>query len=208
MTLRSHMKSSSNSSADLYLEAISLLDTMCSSFISVLYSLSSASRLFSSFCALAASRAARSSARFCCRACDSYASFSAAKSGLATSRRVFSSRLTMSLTFLSTLTRFTAFSLWNPTCPISMPVVFLRLAQGVYTIHTLFILQPWIEFCFTSCAQSSSVSSGMSSMVAPSGSRRYTCALDRSSTWNQRSQGSPYLMRSSFSYLSRPMYMR
>jgi hypothetical protein len=39
-------------------------------------------------------------------------------------------------------------------------------------------------FCLTSCAQSSSVSAGMSSMPAPSGSRKYTCAEDMSSTWN------------------------
>jgi hypothetical protein len=38
----------------------------------------------------------------------------------------------------------------------------------------------------TSWQQSSSVSAGMASMSTPSGSRRYTCADDRSSTWNLR----------------------
>lgn len=47
---------------------------------------------------------------------------------------------------------------------------------------------PCIEFCLTSCAQSSNVSVGISSRLAPSGSRRYTCALDMSSTWNLRKE--------------------
>ena len=67
-----------------------------------------------------------------------------------------------------------------------MEAVFFRLAHGVYTMSTHVALLPEIELAFTSCAQSSSVSAGMSSMVRPTGSRRYTCADDRSSTWNLR----------------------
>eukprot|EP00955_Chlamydomonas_euryale_P018874 201298-Chlamydomonas_euryale.AAC.1 len=47
-----------------------------------------------------------------------------------------------------------------------------------------------MEFCFTSCAQSSSVPGGMSPMPAPSGSRRYTCADDSPSTWNLQARQS------------------
>lgn len=62
-----------------------------------------------------------------------------------------------------------------------------RLLASNITASTdiaLHMLAPWIEFCFTSWQQSSSVYSGMSSSVVPSGSRRYTWADDRSSTWN------------------------
>lgn len=38
----------------------------------------------------------------------------------------------------------------------------------------------------TSWQQSSSVSAGIASMSTPSGSRKYTCADDKSSTWNLR----------------------
>lgn len=39
----------------------------------------------------------------------------------------------------------TFFWLWKPTCPISMPRVFFKLPNGVYTTDTLFILQPTNE---------------------------------------------------------------
>jgi len=48
----------------------------------------------------------------------------------------------------------------------------------------------------TRVTQSSRVSGGMASQAALRGRRRYTCALDRASTWNQTSCGSPHLIRS------------
>lgn len=78
-----------------------------------------------------------------------------------------------------------------------MDAVFRRLAHGVYTIPTLVSLLPWMELCFTSWQQSSSVSGGMESMSTPSGSRRYTCADDRSSTWNLRHVDDCTIRRSS-----------
>ncbi len=53
---------------------------------------------------------------------------------------------------------------------------------GMWHIPAVIAYLPSIEFCLTSCAQSSSVSGGMSSTLAPSGSLRYTWALLRSST--------------------------
>ena len=76
----------------------------------------------------------------------------------------------------------------------------------MYTIVTLFSLFPAMELAFTSCAQSSSSSGVMSSMVSPCATRTYTCALLIFDTWNHTSSGKPYLIRSSFSTLSLPMY--
>lgn len=51
-------------------------------------------------------------------------------------------------------------------------------------------------------AHSSSKSGLMSSSFSPGFCRKYTCAEDKSSTWNQTSSGSPKRINSSFSYLS------
>merc|ERR1719436_2220302 len=81
-----------------------------------------------------------------------------------------------------------------------------------------------MEFAFVSCAISMTIFSGilskavinvflasaLSLMVAkftvPGGSRKYTCADEYLCTWNQMSSGQPYFNKSSFSYLSFPMY--
>ena len=49
-------------------------------------------------------------------------------------------------------------------------------------------LFPCIELALTSCAQSSNVSAGISDIDFPTGSLRYTCADDKSSTWNLRNK--------------------
>ncbi len=57
---------------------------------------------------------------------------------------------------------------------------------------------PSIELAFTSCAQSTSNGSGMASQEdIDSGRRRYTCAEESLSTWNQTSCGHAYLIKSS-----------
>jgi hypothetical protein len=43
----------------------------------------------------------------------------------------------------------TSLRLVDRTWPTSMDAVFRRLAHGVYTMLTLFSLQPWMLFCFT-----------------------------------------------------------
>ena len=77
-----------------------------------------------------------------------------------------------------------------------MDAVFLRLLQGVYTTSQRASLLPSMLFAFTSVTQSSSVSGGIASHAAPRGRRRYTCALESASTWNQTSCGRPHLIKS------------
>ena len=38
--------------------------------------------------------------------------------------------------------QLTILELWNPTCPTSIPCVFFKLGNGVYTMFTLLVLQP------------------------------------------------------------------
>lgn len=59
-----------------------------------------------------------------------------------------------------------------------------RAYRGPYSTPNRSV--PCIELAFTSWQQSSRVSAGMSSIVDPLGSLRYTCADERSSTWNLR----------------------
>jgi len=54
-----------------------------------------------------------------------------------------------------------------PTCPISIPSVFLRFVHIVYTTSTSFILQPEMLFAFTNWAASSNTAVGISSIVCP-----------------------------------------
>ncbi|MDP2434123.1 MAG: hypothetical protein Q8P67_00080 [archaeon] len=101
----------------------------------------------------------------------------------------------------------TALGLWKPICPSTMSPVFLRLDHSVYETLTSGSLRPLMELCLTSCAQSCRRPGSMpSSVFCPLFRRRYTWALLIESTWNQTSSGIPYLISSSFSVLSLPMY--